>query len=351
MSKNELEKILTPIPRTVKRAPSFGSEPCPEDPPAITAHALSPGCRKLHVNADESGLRLDQYLAGRCPDLSRGMARRLIELGGVHASGRRMRQCSRAVAVGELIELFIDGMPLEPYRVLAQDVLWRDPYLLALNKPAGVETQPTPARYRGTLYAALLEFLHNPDRPHVEPQLGMVQRLDRETSGVIVFSIHQRAHRGLTEIFAGRQASKRYLAIVAGRPAQDQAEIVSSLARGRDNRVRSVARGGREAVTRYRVVQRLRGATLLEVEILTGRSHQIRVHMAEAGHPLLGDLRYGGPAVFAGVPIQRQMLHSAVLEFCHPVTAATLQIAAPLPVDMTEVLKHLSLQPDLDESR
>lgn len=310
--------------------------------PAVKGGGLSAGVRRLVVAAGEGGLRLDQFLAARCPDLSRGLARRIVELGGVHLGGRRQRQCSRPVVAGELVELHLDGLPLEPYRIAAEAILWRDGYLLALNKPAGVETQPTPARYQGTLYAALLELLRDPARPHVPPQLGMVQRLDRETSGVIVFSIHQRAHRGLTAAFAGRLARKRYLALVAGNPAADQAEIVSLLARGRDNRVRSVAHGGREAITRYRVVRQLAGAALLEIELLTGRSHQIRVHLAEAGHPLLGDRRYGGPGTWAGIAVPRQMLHSAVLELTHPVTGAALTVEAPLPRDMEQVVDHLS---------
>lgn len=294
---------------------------------------------QLIVSSNEAGLRLDQYLAAKVPGLSRTLARRLIELGGVHCAGRRLRQCSRCVVAAETYALHIDGLPLEAYRVTEGDLLLNDGFLLALNKPAGVETQPTPARYQGTLYAALIEYLRDPFRRHVEPTLGMVQRLDRDTSGVILFSIHQRAHRGLTSAFAGRQVRKLYYALVYGVPTTAEGELRSHLARCRDNRVRSVARGGREAVTRYRVLHILPGAALLEVEILTGRSHQIRAHLAEAGHPLLGDTRYGGPSVWQGESVARQMLHSWRLELQHPVTGLPLVIEAPLAPDMERLLR------------
>ncbi|PLY06690.1 MAG: RluA family pseudouridine synthase, partial [Desulfuromonas sp.] len=283
-------------------------------------------------------MRLDHYLAGISEDLSRTLVRKVIQIGGVHVAGRRVRRSSTPVKKGEQIELYLDALPLEPFVMSEACELYRDPYLLALNKPAGIETQPTPARYQGTLYAALLTYLKNPQRPQLKPELGMAQRLDRETSGVMVFSIHKQAHRGLTEAVSSRQLEKRYLALVQGSPPAE-GEFRSLLARNRaTNRVRSVRHGGKEAMTRYRRQRQFDGAALVEIELLTGRSHQIRAHFSEAGFPLLGDQRYDGPRTMAGIEIPRQMLHSASLRLNHPVGGKPLLLQAPLPDDFTTVL-------------
>ncbi len=290
------------------------------------------------VAVEDSGLRLDQVLALRHGELSRTLARKLVELGGVHLEGRRVRKCGQILQAGQKIELFRDDAPLEPFALEERHLLFRDQWLLAVAKPAGIETQPTPARYRGTLYAALLDYLHNPFRPLDRPSLGMVQRLDRETSGVMVFSIHPRAHKELTACFTAHRVEKLYLALVQGVVVADSGEFRSHLARSRhDNRVSSVPRGGKEAVTRFRVLQRFPEASLVEVEILTGRTHQIRVHFAEAGHPLLGDRLYGKAS---GKP-RRQMLHALRLTLPHPQTGSLLVLEAPLPTDMQAVLEHL----------
>lgn len=295
---------------------------------------------RLVVTTDEQGLRLDQFLARHCP-LSRGVARRVIDLGGVSVAGQRVRSCSRAVRSGETIAVHCDGNSLTPFRLAATHILYQDRDLLVVNKPAGIETQPTPARYQGTLYEALQRYLLDPHRPHVQPSLGMVQRLDRDTSGVILFSTSTRAHKRVTEQMASRQTVKRYLALVEGAPPTAQDEIRSELARCRDNRVRSVSKGGQEAITRYRTRLVLSGATLLEVELVTGRMHQIRAHMAEAGCPLLGDSRYGGSMHIAGLAVARHMLHAWSLELQHPVTDNPLRLIAPLANDMCSLIKQL----------
>lgn len=291
---------------------------------------------------EEAGMRIDQFVAGRCEGFSRAVVRKLVDLGGVHVGGRRTRRCSYQVQDGEHIEVYVDGLPLEPFHLDAAKIIWQDKYLLALDKPAGVETQPTPARFKGTVYAALLDFLHDPFRPHQPPSIGMVQRLDRDTSGIMVFSTHPRAHRGLTEAFAGRQARKTYLALVAGRMAGTEGRFCSQLARSRaTNKVKTVERGGKEAITCFRVREEFEAASLVEVEILTGRTHQIRAHFSEAGHPLLGDVHYSGPAEWNGCPIGRQMLHSWRLSFPHPVSGETVDLEAPMPDDMAVLLEEL----------
>jgi 23S rRNA pseudouridine1911/1915/1917 synthase len=295
----------------------------------------------LTATAAEAGMRIDQFLAACIGELSRGHAKKVIDLGGVHVGGRRVRQCSLTLRAGEQIEVFLDALPLQPFVLEPSAMLFRDPYLLALDKPAGIPVQPTPARYKGTIYAALEAFLHNPFRPLDRPTLGMVQRLDQETSGVMIFSIHPRAHKALTAAFVGREVNKEYRALLQGAPPAE-GEIRSLLARSRrTNRVQSVAAGGKEAITRFRILQYFDGAALAAVQILTGRSHQIRAHLAEAGHPLLGDRLYGGPQSCHGQLIPRTMLHSWQLSLNHPVSGEHLVLQSPLPNDMEELVKLL----------
>jgi 23S rRNA pseudouridine1911/1915/1917 synthase len=304
--------------------------------------------KRIHWNitvpADDAGLRLDQALPRQCAGLSRTQARKLIDIGGVHVSGRRVRSCSRSVKGGEEIAIYCDGLPLEPYAITTAAILYRDADIIALNKPAGIETQPTPARYQGTLYAALSEFLTDPFRPQLSPSIGMVQRLDRDTSGVILFSISPRAHKPLTTAITAHTLHKTYLALVAGVVPAGAHEIKSLLARShRDNCVRSIARGGKEAVTQYRLVASSPACSLIEVKPITGRMHQIRVHLSEAGFPLLGDTRYGGPQQLDDITLSRHMLHAWTLDFLHPLTRQPLLITAPLADDFQLLLDHFHL--------
>ncbi len=299
---------------------------------------------RLVVTAGDEGMRIDQFLAAGIDGFSRSQARKVIDLGGVHISGRRSRRCSYAVRAGDAIDVHLDGLPLEPFVLKDAHILYCDSYLLAIDKPPGIDTQPTHARFKGTLYDAIKNYLHDPKRPRHDPELGMAQRLDRDTSGVLVFSIHRRAHKGLTLAVREREVRKVYLALVHGVPAQGQGTIRSMLARSRrDNLVRSVPKGGKDAVTHYRVVQTWPAAdcSLLAVNIPTGRSHQIRAHLTEHGHPLVGDVRYGGYSLLSGREVSRHMLHSWRLEIFHPVEENLLSLVAPLHPDMTSLVNFL----------
>jgi len=295
--------------------------------------------KNFTTTAADKGKRLDQFLQENCADISRTKLRKIIDLGGVHVDGRRQRKCGAALGSGTAVELHVDNGPLEPFRITEQDVLFQDDHLIVLNKPAGVETQPTPARYKGTLYEALQIWLGRDTRFGRKLQIGMVQRLDRETSGVIVFSIHPVAHKGLSGQFQQRTISKYYLAAVAGVPSPEEGEIISSLIKDRrTGLMRSVDKGGKQAITRYKVLKTYGNeASLVEIDLKTGRTHQIRTHMAEAGHPLLGDTRYGGPASIADHSCKRHYLHSQKLDLLHPVTQARLSCTAPLPADIANL--------------
>ncbi len=301
-----------------------------------------PGAYRFTVADKFAGLRLDQYLAESCDSFPRSLAKRLIDIGGVHLAGRRMRHCSQPVSSGDSIEVFVDNQPPEPMLLGNENILYRDQDLIVLNKPAGMATQPTPARYQGTVYSELQNLLRDSGRKDLRPSIGMVQRLDRDTSGVLVFSIHKRAHKKMTEAFRGRNIDKVYWALIPGRPQNEQGKFCSHLARRRStNLVVSVARGGKPAETHYRLLQALDQVSLVEVKLITGRTHQIRAHFSEAGLPLLGDTAYGGPQTLDDLNIPRQMLHSKELTFCHPVTGKEIGFTAPLPKDFTTVLQNL----------
>ena len=297
---------------------------------------------RLQVTLEEQAQRLDQYIAGSSIEVSRTQAKKIIDLGGVHHNGRRVRSCSVSVCVGDLIEVYIDHLSLDPYRIKQSDILFQDQFIIVLNKPALVDTQPTHARFKGTLFEALQWHLKDPFRPHQKAEIGMVQRLDRGTSGIIVFSIHPRAHKEMTRIFLEHQVNKSYLALVHGAPESDHGEIKSLLARSRkENRVKSVIKGGKEAITRFQLVENLEGYSLLDIKILTGRSHQIRAHMAEQGCPLVGDVRYGGISKVAGMEIPRPLLHATKLAFRHPVLDQDMVFNLPLAEDMQNIVSHL----------
>lgn len=292
---------------------------------------------RLQVGQEAAGQRLDQFLSQAVTGLSRTRARKIVDIGGVHLDGRRVRTCSQMLALGARVEIYIDGYPLDPFRLNESHILYRDKYLLVLNKPAGIETQPTPARYKGTLYEALLHLLGNGNGSR-KPALGMVQRLDRGTSGLMVFSLHSQAHSGLSRMFLEHRVEKTYLALVATVLVPPGGEIRSLLARKhKTNKMVSVAHGGKLAITRYQTRLSSDRGALVEIELLTGRSHQIRAHLSEAGSPLLGDCFYGGAAQHLGIRLERPMLHACSLGFVHPVTQQKLNFTLPLPADMQQV--------------
>ena len=299
--------------------------------------------KRLHIPEKLSGQRIDQVLPLLDQSLSSTFVRQLIDFGGVHLNGRRSQTCALQVTSGDKVELFIDGLPFEPFVLDDKQVVYRDDYILVINKPAGIDCQPTPSRYKGTIYSALLKYLADPYQRHLKPSIGMVQRLDRDTSGLMVFSIHPRAHKNMTAQFTSRTIEKIYLAIVAGQLDPEDGEIKSYLARNRaSNLMKSVEKGGQEAITRYRTVSSTHAATVVEIELLTGRSHQIRAHLSEAGHSLLGDLRYGGLPTIDGRQISRQMLHASRLSFLHPVIGNRVTFSLPLPDDMAYIAQLLT---------
>ncbi len=291
---------------------------------------------RLTTKPADNDWRLDHYLTEQTP-FSRTIIRKIIDLGGVHINGKRIRKCGIILQEGQHIELHRDKQPLSPFRLQKQHILFQDNHIIVINKPAGIETQPTPARYKGTLHEALHFLLRS--QGQTKPTTGMHQRLDRDTSGLLLFSIHPAAHKNIAQQMRERAIHREYLALVAGIPTPPAGTICSNLARRRcNNQMVSVDKGGKKAVTHYITKEVFtindESCTLLAVTLETGRSHQIRAHFSEKGHPLLGDTLYGGAMRHHHKSYQRQCLHSHRLTFLHPVTNERMIFTIPPPGDI-----------------
>jgi 23S rRNA pseudouridine1911/1915/1917 synthase len=307
------------------------------------------------VDEPEAGERLDRVLASRL-DLSRSRLKALIESGRVAADGATIREPSTKVKPGQL--LVVEVPPPEPDTPLPQaiplQIRHEDEHLLVLEKPAGLVVHPAPGNPDLTLVNALLAHcgealsgIGGVKRP------GIVHRLDKDTSGLMVVAKSELAQAALAAAFAARTIDRAYLAIVRGVPLPRQGEITGNIGRARLNRQKMavVAAGGRPALTRYRVLKEFKGvAALVECRLATGRTHQIRVHLTERGHPLVGDSVYGsgrqarraaGPVGEALARFPRQALHAFRLGFVHPASGETLAFESPLPADMAALLNTL----------
>ncbi len=288
---------------------------------------------------EKAAPRLDIFLAEES-GLSRGKIRKIIDFGGAHVDGRRVRRLSLALRAGQKVELFLDEHPLTPFRLSEEHIVFEDSNLIVINKPAGVLTQPTPARLKGTLFEALEHHLR--EQGVNKPSIGMHQRLDVGTTGLISFTIHEMAHKNLAQQVAEHALQRTYLALVEGKPEPASGTIHTQIIR-RNKRTISVENGGKEAITHYELMQEIAepeggSFSLLRIRLETGRSHQIRAHLSEQNHPLLGDSFYGGKMSAAGQQILRPLLHSSRLVMHHPITHEELRFEVPLPCDMTTLL-------------
>jgi 23S rRNA pseudouridine1911/1915/1917 synthase len=294
--------------------------------------------------------RLDVFLRGRFPAVSRGAIQRLIEEGHIRVNGHTVKP-THAPRAGEQVEVhWPEARPaLAQPEAMPLDILYEDDALLVLNKPPGLVVHPAAGHEEHTLVNALLH--------HCAGQLsgiggvarpGIVHRLDKETSGCMVVAKNDDTHLALSAQFASRKVQKIYHAIVCGELPRDQGEIRAAIARHPSHRKRMAVDddAGREARTGFRVLERLRAATLVEATLHTGRTHQIRVHFQFIGFPLVGDETYGNrqnlrltELTYYTAP--RQMLHAGQLSFIHPRTARRLSFAAPRPEDFLDALSAL----------
>ena len=300
-----------------------------------------------------AGLRLDRALAEALPDLSRERVKTLIKGGRIaDAHGTVLWDPSAKAAVPATLEVRLPAPA--PAHNIAQDlnliVAYEDEHLIVVDKPAGMVVHPAAGNFDGTLVNALLH--------HCAGQLsgiggvarpGIVHRIDKDTSGLIVAAKHDKAHEGLARQFAAHSIDRRYQALVVGRPIPPNGTVDAALGRSSTNRKKMavVAEGrGKHAVTHYRTIEPLRGVTLIECRLETGRTHQVRVHMAHIGHPLAGDPVYGRARkplsdTLKARNFARQALHAAHLGFIHPVTGNRIALDSPLPLDMRELIDEL----------
>lgn len=306
------------------------------------------------ICAGEEGLRLDVYLAGRGAGLSRSQIRKALEEDRVKVEGRRVKAGHRLRA-GESVELTIpEPVPsaVRPEEI-PLSIVYEDEHLLVVDKPAGMVVHPSAGHSSGTLVHALLH--HCCDLSGIGGVLrpGIVHRLDRDTSGLLLVAKTDEAHRNLTEQFKNRRIAKTYLALVQGAPPVDAGEIRLPVGRHPADRKKmsTLSPRGKDAVTHWRVRERFGAVTLLEVDLETGRTHQIRVHLGSQGYPVLGDAVYGRPgwvksvsdpatrAILRGA--KRQALHAARIAFHHPVHGTLLSFQSPLPGDLAELCNAL----------
>jgi len=290
---------------------------------------------------EEAGERLDRFLANRLPDLSRTQVQRLIRSGAVTVNDTPVRPAYR-LAPGDqvFVELPTELPPSIRPEAIPLDIVYEDDYLLAVNKPAGMVVHPAAGVSQGTLVNVLLAYCPQVADVGGMERAGIVHRLDKETSGLIVVAKDPQTHSALQRLFKRRQVRKTYVALVDGQVQPREGIIEVPI--GRDPRVRlrmTVSRTGRPAVTQYRVVEVFPQHTLLEVRPHTGRTHQIRVHLAWLGYPVVGDRVYGRRR--PTIPLDRHFLHARDLAFVHPVTGQKLALTAPLPPELVAALNEL----------
>ena len=316
---------------------------------------------RFTVARADARARLDRLLADHVPALSRSRLKNLIETGRVSIGGATITEPGYRVKPGQVVTLVVpppvDETPQA--QAIPLQVAYEDEHLIVVDKPAGLVVHPAPGNPDRTLVNALLAHcgaslsgIGGVRRP------GIVHRLDKDTSGLMVAAKHDTAHRGLSEQFATRRLSRTYRAVVWGVPRPAQGRIEGAIGRDPRNRKRMAVRmsGGKTAITHYRVLKPLDPLwSLVECRLETGRTHQIRVHMAHRGHPLVGDALYGG-AKRRGIDERghktlalcpRQALHAAALSFVHPVSGAALAFESPLPADFHALITAASTDDDI----
>ena len=323
------------------------------------AVTVAPMSETLTIEIETGPARLDKALADACPDYSRSRLKALILAGDVSSNDKTLTDPSEKVRIGQ--EITITLPPLEAATPQAQDipldVVFEDEHLILINKPPGMVVHPAPGNPDGTLVNALLAHcgesligIGGVARP------GIVHRIDKDTSGIMVAAKSDAAHEGLSHLFVAHDIERAYLAVIRGKPPMRKGRVEANIARSRHNRQKmAVVRiGGRVAATNYEV-KHIYGdkndaiASLVECRLETGRTHQIRVHMTHIGHPVVGDATYGrgmrlkggknAPEILKAFP--RQALHARVLGFIHPITGEKLRFSVRLPSDMEELTTAL----------
>ncbi len=309
----------------------------------------------IEVASEEAGKRLDQFLALSLPELSRARAQALIKSGSVEVDGEHAK-ASHKVREGESVWIRIEA--IEPSSFEAEDIpldiVFEDEHIIVVNKPAGMVVHPAAGVKSGTLVNALLAHAKNLSTARGSDRPGIVHRLDRNTSGLLVVAKTETAHHSLARSIGARTIKRKYRALAYGHFAESQGTIDAPIGRSPSDRKKMAVTGmgSREAKTHFVVRESLHGISHLDVELSTGRTHQIRVHMAYIGHPIVGDRVYGSrleqfhdtmvPVIVSTIAeLKGHMLHSETLEFEHPATGAFVRFEAPPPDEFTRLLRLL----------
>jgi 23S rRNA pseudouridine1911/1915/1917 synthase len=319
---------------------------------------------RLYVTWVHDGSRLDAFIHALIPSLSRSRAKALVDCGKVLVNGE-IRKASYIVREGDVVEVEIAPEPKgefdERLLMLASqmqvDVLYEDEHILVVNKPRGIVVHPSHTTSEPTLMHALLAKGYRLSKVGGEKRLGIVHRLDKDTSGCLIVAKTDEAHLALQQQFANRSIEKRYLAIVVGSPKWQEMHVSAPLGRDRKNRQRMTVNehSGKHAETHFSVIERYGEFTLVEALMLTGRTHQIRVHAAHLNHPIVGDAKYNGRRRALAIAtrmhdeellkalkgLSGQMLHASEVKFRHPMFDHELRLTAPMPQDMENLLQCL----------
>lgn len=299
------------------------------------------------VGTETRAERLDTFISSKS-ELSRSYIQKIIKHGLVLVNSRA-EKASYKIKPGELITLTI---PDEPNVTLIPediplDVVWEDEYIIVINKPPRMVVYPAAGHKRGTLLNALISKCRKLASAGAPLRPGVVHRLDKDTSGLILFAKDNKAYLNLIKQFKERKVEKNYLALLYGNLKTDRGEISAAIGRSDSDRKKMSikTKRGKEAVTLFEVVKRFKPATLAKIRIITGRTHQIRVHFSASGHPVLGDSTYGKKTFIKieqkTIYFSRQMLHAYSLKFQHPVNRSPLEFTAPMPEDMKKAIEEI----------
>lgn len=308
----------------------------------------------IEITAEDAGQRLDAFLAAAVPELTRSAVQRLIEQGQVRLDGKSVK-ASHKLSAGEQVAITIPAP--EPATAVAEDIdleiLFEDADVIVVNKAAGMTVHPGAGVNSGTLVNALLGHCSDLSGIGGEVRPGIVHRIDKDTTGILVVAKNDAAHEGLARQFSEHTVKRVYNALIFGSPKADKGKIEGIIGRHPVDRKKmsGKARHGRSAVTHWQVIARYPEVTLLKLKLETGRTHQIRVHLSEAGYPLLGDSVYGGDARLGNVKdaklkslikvLGRQALHARVLGFMHPCKGEYIEFTTDLPEDMQRIIDYL----------
>ncbi len=294
------------------------------------------------VSSEESGSRLDKFLLQKCPDFSRSRLQALIEQGMISLKGKTVKSNYR-VKKGD--QIFMEVPPPREIKIEPENiplsVLYQDQDIVVVNKPVGMVVHPAAGHYQGTLVNALLFHCRDLSGVGGELRPGIVHRLDKDTSGILVAAKNDSSHHSLAHQLKERSMKREYQALVHGRIKEDRALVDAPIGRHQKDRKKMAVTKGRtrEAVTRFEVLERFQRYTYLRLKLETGRTHQIRVHMAYIGHPLLGDMQYGPSK--NEFNYKGQVLHAGTLGFIHPRSGNYMEFFAPLPEHFQRILSTL----------